>query len=237
VVFTEPEALVTVKDVFIGVFPAVTGHLIWDANVPITNAGSGCTETSPGSGFWNCGSADFRILLGGGSDQFHASAGASHTAAVSAITVFGGGGNDGITGGDGNDLFDGGAGADSMIGGAGIDQVTYAGRTGGVTVNLGQSGADDGSADDGALGARDMLDTGNIEGVIGAPAPMTGAAVPDRISLTAAPATTRSTRSEEPTRFSAETASTTSRRATVSPTASTAAPAKTRRQRTRGTRA
>jgi Ca2+-binding RTX toxin-like protein len=167
VVFTEADLDLSQNDVNIGVFPAVMGNIIWDGNEPITNSGSGCSETSPGSGFWNCGPSDFRVILGGGNDQFRASGGASHFAAISAITVSGGTGSDSITGGDSSDVIDGGFGPDTINGGNGIDQVTYAGRTVGVSVDLGRSGADDGSGDDGAVGARDTVNTGDIEGVMG----------------------------------------------------------------------
>jgi Ca2+-binding RTX toxin-like protein len=171
VVFTEADGDLSQNDVNIGVFPAVMGNVIWDGNEPITNSGSGCSETSPGNGFWNCGPSDFRIILGGGNDQLRASGGASHTAAISPITVIGGPGTDAITGGNTSDVLDGGFGPDTINGGNGTDKVTYAGRTVGVTVDLGGSGADDGSGDDGAVGARDTVNTGDIEGVIGGSGP------------------------------------------------------------------
>ena len=73
-----------------------------------------------------------------------------------------------VAGEAGNDVLDGGLESDLIIGGPGAaDLVSYADRTEGVTVNLGVGGQDDGSAEDGALGARDNIDETDIEGVIG----------------------------------------------------------------------
>src|SRR5262249_54789966 len=56
-----------------------------------------------------------------------------------------------ILGLDDNDLIDGGPGADVLDGGLGTDAVTYAGRTGNLSVRL------DGLADDGQAGEADNL--------------------------------------------------------------------------------
>jgi Ca2+-binding RTX toxin-like protein len=111
---------------------------------------------------------DIEILKGGaGDDQLTGSAGND--------TIFGGPGNDTIAGGAGddtlygdagNDTFDEGAqpsGADVLNGGAGIDTVSYAARTGNVTVIL------DALANDGEALERDkvMLDVENVTGGAG----------------------------------------------------------------------
>ena len=77
----------------------------------------------------------------------------------------GGPGTDSLNGGLGNDVLDGGFGNDALNGGGGTDTVTFAGRSEAVTVDLGNPGADDGSANDGAPGARDTIL--NVERVVG----------------------------------------------------------------------
>jgi len=83
-----------------------------------------------------------------------------------ADTINGGAGNDTINGGGGDDVIEGGAGADTLDGGSGIDTLSYAGSTGGVTVNFGQSGggqtatggdASSGMADDTISGYENFI--------------------------------------------------------------------------------
>ena len=111
---------------------------------------------------------DIEILKGGLADD-HLTGGAGND------TIFGGPGNDVLAGDDGddvlngdagNDTFDDGAlanGADVMNGGAGVDAVSYAARTGDVTVNL------DALANDGEALEYDkvMLDVENVVGGAG----------------------------------------------------------------------
>jgi hypothetical protein len=85
-----------------------------------------------------------------------------------ADSLNGGSENDGLVGGEGDDVLDGGFGSDTINGGAGTgDLVSYASRTDGVTVNLGNAGNDDGSANDGPVGTRDNVSTTDVEGIIG----------------------------------------------------------------------
>jgi Ca2+-binding RTX toxin-like protein len=96
------------------------------------------------------------------------------TGGDAASVLLGGDGNDNITGGAGDetleggdhdDVLDGGFGTDAIDGQAGSDTASYASRGEAVTVDLGNPGADDGSANDGAPGARDSIL--NVERVVG----------------------------------------------------------------------
>jgi len=74
-------------------------------------------------------------------------------------TLYGYNGNDRLYGGKGSDTLNGGAGGDFLDGGEGFDTVSYAGASGGVSVNL---------ATQSAGGAGALNDTiVSIEGVIG----------------------------------------------------------------------
>jgi hypothetical protein len=79
--------------------------------------------------------------------------------------LVGSAGANALTGRGGDDVFDGGSGGDRVDGGDGFDRISYAGRTAGVTVNLGDTGANAGGDIDGAPGARDVM--ASIEGAIG----------------------------------------------------------------------
>lgn len=82
-----------------------------------------------------------------------------------ADTLRGGAGNDLLDGGAGNDSLDGGADADMLVGGGNTDTATYATRSTPVTVTLGSMGTtDDGGTEDGAVGARDDVQTENVTG-------------------------------------------------------------------------
>lgn len=83
----------------------------------------------------------------------------------SSDSISGGDGTDTLNGNAGDDSLDGGFGADVLNGGAATDNVTYAGRSEAVTVDVGAAGANNGSANDGPAGARDTLQ--NIELVRG----------------------------------------------------------------------
>lgn len=150
-VYSEPEGLVTQNAVDI-IHSGV--HYIRDNNATITvAAGSGCDKegtTQPAGTFIICSSVTgFTINLGGGNDALNKSLPCACPATVPL-------------------LIDGGLGADALAGGAsGGDLVTYQGRSLGVSVDLGTPGKDDGSSEDGALGARDEIDSSTVEGVIG----------------------------------------------------------------------
>ena len=77
-------------------------------------------------------------------------------------------GGNALTGRGGDDVFDGGSGGDRIEGGDGFDRISYAGRSAGATVNLGDTGANAGGDIDGAPGARDVV--ASIEGAIGSEA-------------------------------------------------------------------
>jgi Ca2+-binding RTX toxin-like protein len=101
----------------------------------------------------------FVVTMTDGADTF---SGAGNTATggaafATAVTVYGGagddtlrggGGDDTLNGGDGNDSFTTGAtadGADTLVGGAGTDTADYSARTGAVDLSLNATG-DDGAA-------------------------------------------------------------------------------------------
>ncbi|HEX8911066.1 MAG TPA: C2 family cysteine protease [Humisphaera sp.] len=79
--------------------------------------------------------------------------------------LYGGNGNDTLTGGSGkddlrgeagDDVLDGGLGGDTFNGGLGADTVSYATRTGPVTLNL-RDPSETGTPDDGAAGEGDII--------------------------------------------------------------------------------
>ncbi|MBC6981706.1 hypothetical protein [Caulobacter sp. 17J80-11] len=69
-------------------------------------------------------------------------------------------GNNVLTGGSGDDLLDGGAGNDTLDGGLNFDTATYAGASGGVTVNLTLSGAQN----TGGAGVDTLISIENVTG-------------------------------------------------------------------------
>jgi len=79
-----------------------------------------------------------------------------------------GDGNDRLFGGSGNDELSGGFGSDLLQGGAGVDTVTYSEVSNrlGVKADLDGATGDDGSSEDGPVGARDTIaaDVENLEG-------------------------------------------------------------------------
>lgn len=98
---------------------------------------------------------------------------------TSALTAIGGADNDTLTGGAGTDTLTGGTGADKLDGGAGLsDTASYAGSSAGVTIDLGNVGAQGGAGD----GTGDIL-TG-IEHVIGSAAgdQLTGTAANNKLT-------------------------------------------------------
>jgi Ca2+-binding RTX toxin-like protein len=79
------------------------------------------------------------------------------------------GGNDTLIGGNGSDLLNGGAGNDVMDGGNHIDTVTYEDATGGITVSLAISSAQDtgGSGVDTLIGIERLIGSGFDDYLIG----------------------------------------------------------------------
>jgi Ca2+-binding RTX toxin-like protein len=140
------------------------------AGVQVTLDGV-ANDGEPGEGDDVRSTAGF-IRGGEGADQL--TAGPAHAAAVSltgnggadrllggsaADFLVGGPGDDRLDGSAGDDRLDGGAGGDEVRGGDGRDEVSYAQRTGGVTVTL------DSVPDDGEPGERD--DIASVEDIWG----------------------------------------------------------------------
>lgn len=139
-------------------------HTIGDTNNSLTITAADCTDAGPG--FAECTNVTaFRIETGGGADGVDGQGGGSDPAAVPLIVDTGPGG-DFIFGGVANDVLDGGFGTDTINGHAGADIVSYANRTESVIVQLGSPDQQDGSANDGAAGARDYI-AADVEGVTG----------------------------------------------------------------------
>ena len=113
------------------------------------------------------GTASADVMNGlGGNDTLSGLGGAD--------TLDGGSGDDSISGGDGDDVLVGGIGNDTLNGGNGFDQASYAGASGGVTVNL-ATGSATGAAGTDTLSA--------IEWVVGSTFAdtLTGSAGDDRL--------------------------------------------------------
>jgi len=70
-------------------------------------------------------------------------------------------GNNTLSGGDGDDVLNGGAGDDVLDGGTGVDTASYAGSTGGVTVSLAITGAQNVG---GGAGTDTLISIENLEG-------------------------------------------------------------------------
>jgi hemolysin type calcium-binding protein len=142
-------------------------HLIGDNNGSLTIAAADCSDV--GAGFADCTNVTaFRIETGGGNDSVDGQGGGSDPAAVPLI-VDAGAGNDWVFGGLAADTLDGGFGQDTINGNGGNDVVSYANRTESVRVDLGVVGdlnPHHGSANDGALGARDLIYP-DVEGAVG----------------------------------------------------------------------
>jgi hypothetical protein len=127
------------------------------------NSGSGCAAA--GAGVVTCPATGVRSITadgGDGNDRLVVTAGTP-------ATLNGGPGDDVLAGGPKADVLQGGAGADAMGGGGGADQVSYAGRTAGVVVDI-DDVADDGGPEDASGGARDNVksDVENLNGGAGA---------------------------------------------------------------------
>jgi len=116
----------------------------------------------------------FVVSLSDGDDTFSGAGNAATggSAFPTAITVYGGAGNDTLRGGAGADTLDGGDGndtfttgtaadgADTMVGGAGTDTADYSTRTAALTITI------DATANDGETGEADKVST-DIEVVKG----------------------------------------------------------------------
>ncbi|HET8822312.1 MAG TPA: calcium-binding protein [Thermoleophilaceae bacterium] len=160
-------------------------YLIRDVGDTISFIGSGCEVWATDTNFLRCPAASvtaWRMSLGAGNDSvqpqelstppmpvplsLEGGAGTdSLQGGAQADSLAGGSGDDYLIGFGGDDLVDGGLDSDNLNGGAGTDTATYAGRSIGVRVDLAASGADDGSSEDGAAGARDT--TNDVENVTG----------------------------------------------------------------------
>ena len=132
----------------------------------------------------------FVVSMSDGNDAF---SGAGNTATggaafATAVTVYGGAGNDTLRGGAGDDTLDGGDdndtfttgtgpdGADTLVGGAGTDTADYSTRTAALTITI------DATANDGETGETDKVST-DIEVVKGGSGndTITGSAAADTI--------------------------------------------------------
>jgi len=115
----------------------------------------------------------FVVSLSDGNDAFSGAGNATAGAAFpTAVTVYGGDGDDTLRGGAGNDTLDGGNGNDTfttgavadgddtLVGGAGSDTADYSARTNDLTLSI------DGTANDGETGEADNIGT-DIETVKG----------------------------------------------------------------------
>ncbi len=80
-------------------------------------------------------------------------------------TLTGNGSANALDGGDGNDVVNGGAGDDALTGGNGIDTVSYAGSSGGVTVNLSLASAQNtrGAGNDTLTGFENLKGSGSAD--------------------------------------------------------------------------
>lgn len=137
------------------------------------------------------GVEQFVVTFSDGDDSFSGAGNMTvgTTAFPTAVTLFGGAGNDTLRGGDGNDTVNGGDGNDTfttgatpdgndaLTGGAGTDTVDYSTRTGGVTVTI------DTMANDGGTGETDNVGS-DIETIKGGMADdnLTGGSGADTIS-------------------------------------------------------
>jgi Ca2+-binding RTX toxin-like protein len=110
-------------------------------------------ESTPAGATGTLGIANIHNVIGGsGDDLIIGSAGAN--------SLIGGAGNDTLQGGAGNDLLEGGEGDDVLMGGDDFDTISYKNASSGVTVDLGQTDAQD------TLGmGTDTLS--EVEGIIG----------------------------------------------------------------------
>lgn len=156
--------------------------LVGDTGDAIADGGHGCAPTADPN-YLKCSDTSvtaWRLSLGAGNDQVlpqntapfpvplkvDGGAGSDFlTGGPQADSLAGGAAGDTLNGLGGDDLLDGGLDSDTLDGGAGSDAVTYAGRSLGVSVDLGASGGDDGSSEDGAAGSRDT--NSDVENVVG----------------------------------------------------------------------
>jgi Ca2+-binding RTX toxin-like protein len=126
-------------------------------------------ESTPAGATGTLGIANIHNVIGGsGDDLIIGSAGAN--------SLFGGAGHDTLRGGAGNDLLKGGVGDDVLAGGDDFDTVSYENAISGVTVELGQTDAQDTVG----MGIDTLSD---VEGIIGSDYAdiLTGSEVPNLI--------------------------------------------------------
>jgi len=155
-------------------FDAGAGHYSVTDSSGI-NANGSCTQVSSTSA--TCPGADVRgITVSGSGGGDLLTLGPSDPASVEATlnggtgddTLIGGPADDALDGSSGRDTLDGAGRADELNGGSGTDTVTYASRTAGVAVSVGNNHADDGNAEDQSGNDRDAV-RGDVENVIGTP--------------------------------------------------------------------
>jgi Ca2+-binding RTX toxin-like protein len=165
--------------------PVLGGHfrVVENGAAPL-HAGPGCNQErvdaakclSPAAGEVTTGGGNDQVTIGGalpvtltgeaGGDTLRAGGGADTLAGGPGNdTLVGGAGVDDLDGGDANDTLDGGTGADDLDGGVGVDTASWADRTATVVVDI-DAEADDGNADDGLPGARDVT-SDTIENLTG----------------------------------------------------------------------
>lgn len=125
-----------------------------------------------GNTMWG-GDGDDSMAGGTGPDYIEGEAGNDRLRGGSGNdTLFGQHGDDRLDGGDRDDLLYGGRGGDSLSGGSGVDRVGYdvneqSHRSIGVTVTVGAGPSrNDGSVEDGPIGARDNVSF-NVEEILG----------------------------------------------------------------------
>jgi TolB protein len=138
------------------------------------------------------GNSEIYVMDDGGANQVRRTSHAAHdgtpdwgvlktTCQGKVVTITGTAGNDVLTGTEGDDVIAGHGGddvingldgADTICGGDGTDTVTYKDHELAVGANLGGGVGDDGSAEDGPLGARDTIarDVENLTGGYGSDA-------------------------------------------------------------------
>ena len=147
-----------------------------DTGVTTLAAGLGCTATGNQASCSASGVLRVSVLTANHNDIVTLTAATEGTieGGTGNDTLTGGPLADGIVGGEGSDVLNGGGGSDTMRGeagadeyngGAGIDWASYLGSTQAETVNLNNL-ANDGSADDGPVNARDnvKIDVENVRG-------------------------------------------------------------------------
>src|SRR4051812_47403606 len=116
------------------------------------------TVSSDDSGFLGVWHYDGKVYGDEGNDHLYGNGGWD--------TLDGGPGDDTLDGGGDDDTLDGGPGADDLAGGWGNDTLTYQSHSLGVALYVGNTQPISGNADDGPVGARDVI-RGDVETTVG----------------------------------------------------------------------